>query len=183
MRVFNTLVDAIGTEIGEAFPMRFPVSVVHLLKRIQLVLPNHLYPLDTLIPKLDGNFFSNTLKVREHRLDFWSYKAHSGIPQGLVKYLGPEYGVQSGCFVVPPLVEYSVIPLRNTMNVLPMAVLGFVLADSLWTVLLDSNWSVGQNSTVRNSLCSDQGGTGRTTPRNLVIRHPPTGYPLDCPRL
>ncbi|KAL1446990.1 hypothetical protein MTO96_044425 [Rhipicephalus appendiculatus] len=172
MRVFNTLVDAIDTEIGKIFPTKFPFSVRHLLKKIRLVLPHHLYPLDTVIPKLDANFFWNVLKIREHRLNFWSYKAPPGLPQRLVKYLRLDYGVQSGCFVVLPLPVYSAVPFRRTMTVLPMAVLGFAMADSLWAVVLDTNWTDLQGSIIHNSVCSDQRRIHRTAPLKRLKKHP-----------
>ncbi|KAL1471636.1 hypothetical protein MTO96_039831 [Rhipicephalus appendiculatus] len=172
MRVFNTLADTIGTEINETFPSKLPFPATHLLKKIRLVLPHQLYPLDTIIPKLDGNFFKNVLKIREHRLTYWTYKAPSGVPQRLVKYLRPDYGVQSGCFLILSLPVYSAVPLRHTMTVLPMAVLGFAIADSLWTVLLDTNWTGVQSTTVNNSLCSDQGGIDRTAPVKLLLKYP-----------
>ncbi|KAL3191180.1 hypothetical protein MRX96_019411 [Rhipicephalus microplus] len=133
MRIFNTLVETIGTEIDEKLTFRLPFPASTLLKKIILVLPHYLYPLNTVIPKLDSSFFSNTLKLQKHRLDYWSYQAPPGIPRRLPFYLHPKHGVQSGCFMVLPLLVYSAVALQRTMTVLPMAVLGFVIADNLWT--------------------------------------------------
>ncbi|KAH6919900.1 hypothetical protein HPB50_029112 [Hyalomma asiaticum] len=154
--IFDTLVGAIGTEIDETRPTQLHFSVSALLKKIRLLLPYHIYPPDTVIPKLEGNFFKNILKIREHRLDLYSYKAPSGIPRKISVFLHSRHIIRSGCFIVLPLLVYSAATMLHTMAVLPTAVLGLIIADSLWTLVLRTNSTAPRYTSAHNFSCSNQ---------------------------
>ncbi|KAH7965680.1 hypothetical protein HPB49_009771 [Dermacentor silvarum] len=172
MRVFNSLVDTIDTELEETHEINLRVPVRHLLKKIKLVLPSHIYPLDLAIPRLGSNFLANILKLRQHRLDLWSYRAPSGIPQRIAMHFDTGRAVQSGCFIVIPLLAYSAVSLDRTMTVLPMAGLGFMLADNLWNVVLNTNWTHLRDPTMENLFCTGKADINLTDRKEHIIKHP-----------
>ncbi|KAL3250895.1 hypothetical protein MRX96_055311 [Rhipicephalus microplus] len=68
--IFGALVDTIETE-ASAIPHVGNNSVARrLLHELRLVLPYHVYPMDTPIPEVNLNFFRNILLVHQHGLVF-----------------------------------------------------------------------------------------------------------------
>ncbi|XP_065301828.1 uncharacterized protein [Dermacentor albipictus] len=138
LSIFSSLVDTIVTEAEDMLVSNNSIPVRQLLRKLTLVLPYHVYPVDMTIPNLESNFFLNILLVRLHRLAYWNYVAPAGIPERVVKALSIWQLHSTKDYVVIPLAQYTKVALQSTMTLLPMALLGFVMADSIWSALFQA---------------------------------------------
>ncbi|KAH6934223.1 hypothetical protein HPB50_021943 [Hyalomma asiaticum] len=138
LRTFDSLVDAIAAEAEGLLANDTSVPVRQLLRKITLVLPYHVYPIDATIPKLGGNFFTNVLLVRQHRLVERNHRAPAGIPQSVVQALAARQPYSTRDYVAIPLAQYTSVALQSSMTLLPMALLGFSMADRIWSAFLQA---------------------------------------------
>ncbi|KAL1423957.1 hypothetical protein MTO96_020750 [Rhipicephalus appendiculatus] len=136
---FDSLVEAIQKELTEIL---LPEDLYHAkreLERIKPLLPYHVYPLDTEIPRLGDNHFKNLLRVREYRLTSSLYRTPSGIPGSAAEIITLLCPTLTPGYVTIPLGLYTVAKLKPSMLLQPMALIGLLVADNMWSALFRTN--------------------------------------------
>ncbi|KAL3216595.1 hypothetical protein MRX96_032922 [Rhipicephalus microplus] len=137
--IFDSLEETIQKELTE---MLLPEDVSRAkreLQKIRPLLPYHIYPLDTEIPRLSDNHFKNILLVREYRLTSSLYRTPSGIPGSTANSITLLCPTLTPGYITIPLGLYKVAKLKPFMPLQPMALIGLLVADNMWSALFQAN--------------------------------------------
>ncbi|KAH6939596.1 hypothetical protein HPB50_019936 [Hyalomma asiaticum] len=164
---FDSLVEEIQKELGEVLGPDDVLRAKQELERIKPLLPYHVYPLETELPILGDNHFTNLLRVREHRLNSSRYRTPSGIPASAAESITLMYPTLTPGYVTIPLGLYTATRLEPPMRLRPMALIGLLVADTMWSALFQANWTDGGKKAMSRLRCSPYGSAENLFHRSL----------------
>ncbi|KAH7962920.1 hypothetical protein HPB52_018654 [Rhipicephalus sanguineus] len=150
---FDSLVKAIQKELIEFLLPEDVSRAKRELERIKPLLPYHVYPLDIEIPRLGDNHFKNLLRVREYRLTSSRYQTPSGIPGSAAESIMLFFPTLVPGYVTIPLGLYTAAKLKPPMLLQPMALIGLLVADNMWSALFQANLTDAGKKAMSNLRC------------------------------
>ncbi|KAL1414724.1 hypothetical protein MTO96_000842 [Rhipicephalus appendiculatus] len=163
--VFDALVDTIEAEVSAIPHVVNDSEARRLLRKLRLVLPYHVYPMDTPIPELNANFFRNLLLVRQYRLVYDRYEPPGDILFDLVQHVEDFYPVNFKKFICVPMPMYTSLALHSKSSIQAVAIFGVMIADAIWSAVMKSSvWHRGP--------CKDKQDSTSDDDSELIMRWP-----------
>ncbi|KAK8778166.1 hypothetical protein V5799_020491 [Amblyomma americanum] len=140
---FSAITKAVSERAATLVAQQDVESVRRYVQRTRLLLPSEVFSLDLPLPTLTNNYAQNYLLMHASQWTLYSITVNGGVPKfiTLKGILGRKPLFYNDVVVLPISVYLVVNNTSRIDRVVPLATFSMLIADTLWTSVLNSNWS------------------------------------------
>ncbi|KAK8760822.1 hypothetical protein V5799_027913 [Amblyomma americanum] len=134
-------------------------SVRNYVQRTRLLLPSEVFRMDLSLPQLTNDYARNYLVMWKSQWTFFNIALPDDFPRLVVVRSAVGWlPVSFNNIVLLPIKAYATLNITSALDdVVPLATLGMLMADVVWSSVLRSKWSAETYQRVkRHRMCVDQ---------------------------